>query len=129
MHKPFDVSPKAISEALRREWLEFLGWPDEDVNVVDADVAAVSGAVDKVFRAGGSRPWLAMLEFMSSYKAFVDERLHWHATLIGHRHKLLVRSVVVLLRPEADGPNLTGTYVEAFPGEETHITFRYRVLR
>lgn len=129
MHKPFDVTPKAISEEFPDDWAEFLGWPNDEMEIIDADVATVSGAADKIFRVGGERGWLALFEFMSTYKTFVAERLHWHATLIGHRHQLLVRSVVVLLRPEADGPALTGNYEETFPGEASHLTFRYRVLR
>jgi hypothetical protein len=129
MNKPFDVSPKSISEVFPTDWPDLLEWGDARVEVIDADVATVSGAVDKVFRIGGAKPWLGALEFMSTYKSFVAERLHWHATLIAHRHQLLVRSVVVLLRPEADGSTLTGHYQESFPSEEPHVIFRYRVLR
>lgn len=97
--------------------------------MIDADVATVSGATDKVFRVRGSPPWLAAFEFLSSYKAYTPERLHWHSTLIGHRHQLLVRPVVILLRPEADGPVFTGRYEEAFPEEDPQLVYRYRVLR
>lgn len=38
-------------------------------------------------------------------------------------------SVAVLLRPEADSPQLTGTLKRAFPGQEPISVFRYRVLR
>jgi hypothetical protein len=129
MHKPFDVFPKALAEEFPESWFGPLGWKADLVEVIDADVATVSGAADKVFRVGRARPWLAVLEFMSSYKEHVAERLHWHATLIAHRHELLVRSAVVLLRPDADGPVLTGTFQQAFPGEGPHVTFRYGVLR
>ena len=129
MHKPFDVSPKSVSEEFPGLWFGLLEWDADVVEVVDADVATVSGATDKIFRVSGPKPWLAIFEFMSTYKSFVAERLHWHATLIAHRHQLLVRSVAILLRPKADGPALTGKYEESFPDEEAHVMFRYRVLR
>lgn len=40
-----------------------------------------------------------------------------------------VRSVLILLRPEADSPRLTGVYRLAFPGEAPYLEFRYRVVR
>ncbi len=128
-HKPFDVSPKAIAEQYPADWLRLLGWPADDVKVIESDVATISGAADKVIRVGGSEPWLAIFEFMSVYKAMVPERLHWHSTLLKYRHQMLARSVVVLLRPQADGPILTGEYTEAFAKEDPYLTFHYRVLR
>lgn len=129
MHKPFDVTPKSLAEAFPGHWFQLLGWPGNVVDVIDADVATVSGAADKVFRMRGAQPWLAMFEFLSSYKDFIPERLHWHSTLISHRHQMLVRRVVILLRQEADGPVFTGQYEEAFPDEAPQLIFRYRVLR
>ena len=129
MSKPFDATSKAYAEAFPKDWLDWLGWPSVPVEVVDADVSTVSGAADKVFRVGGEPSWLLMMEHLSSYKAIIPQRLHWHATLISYRHQLRVRSVVILLRREADGPEMTGLYEEAFPGETPHLRFRYRVVR
>jgi predicted transposase YdaD len=42
---------------------------------------------------------------------------------------LPVRTGVVPLRPEADSPQLTGTCDRGFPDEETHVRFRYQVMR
>jgi predicted transposase YdaD len=36
---------------------------------------------------------------------------------------------VVLLRPAADSPTLTGIYEDQFPGEPPYLVFRYQVLR
>ena len=40
-----------------------------------------------------------------------------------------VRSGAVLLRPEADSPQLTGVVEHGFPSEEPYLTFRYQVVR
>ena len=45
------------------------------------------------------------------------------------RHDLPVRSVVVLLRPEADSPKLDGQYVRQFPGQPAHLSLTYQVIR
>ncbi len=49
--------------------------------------------------------------------------------LLDDRHGLLVRTVVVLLRPSADSPALTGLRERSFPGEEPYNAFGYRVIR
>jgi hypothetical protein len=38
-------------------------------------------------------------------------------------------NVLVLLRPAADGPELTGIYEKAFPGRGQNLWFRYDVVR
>jgi hypothetical protein len=55
--------------------------------------------------------------------------LHVRHALLDDRHDMCVRSAVVVLRPEADSPRLTGHYARAFPGEESHLSFRYQVVR
>ncbi len=45
------------------------------------------------------------------------------------RHKLLVRSVIVLLAPSANLANLTGTYERHFAGEPPYLRFMYQVIR
>jgi hypothetical protein len=48
---------------------------------------------------------------------------------LDYRHDRLVRSVAVVLRPEADSPQLTGFFERVVPGEEPVSLLRYRVLR
>ncbi len=38
-------------------------------------------------------------------------------------------SLLVLLHPGADSPQLTGLYERGFPGEPADVVLRYRVLR
>jgi len=40
-----------------------------------------------------------------------------------------VRSVIVLLRPAADGPELTGVFEQSFPGRDLNLLFGYDVIR
>jgi hypothetical protein len=89
----------------------------------------VTAASDKVLKVLDADPWLLHAELQSGPRADLDEQLLWYNTLIGHRHRLPVRSVVILLRREADSPRLSGVYRRAFPGEPPYLEFRYQVVR
>jgi predicted transposase YdaD len=107
-----------------------LGRPTGRTEVIDADIATVSGAADKVLRVAAELPYLLHLEFVAGHDvARLPRKLQVRNALLDDRHDLPVRSVVVLLRPQADSPLLTGRYQRAFPGEEPHVTFRYDVVR
>jgi predicted transposase YdaD len=56
-------------------------------------------------------------------------RLHLYNTLAESRHDMLVQSLLVLLRRQADSPQLTGLSTSGFPGEEPYRTFRYKVVK
>jgi hypothetical protein len=49
--------------------------------------------------------------------------------LLGRRHGVLVRTLVVLLRKSADSPELTGTLQRGFRDEPPYWVFRYGVVR
>jgi hypothetical protein len=52
-----------------------------------------------------------------------------HYVLLKARHGLPVRSVVVLLRREADGPEMTGTVRHLLPDGRHYLEFRCEALR
>ena len=49
--------------------------------------------------------------------------------LLHQKHNVPVWSVIVLLRPAADGPELTGVFEKSFPGRGQTLVFRYEVIR
>ena len=49
--------------------------------------------------------------------------------MLSQQHKLPVWTVIVLLRPAADGPELTGVFEKSFPGRGLNLLFRYDVVR
>jgi predicted transposase YdaD len=128
--KPYDPTLKALVETDPGAWPAFLGGPTGPTEVIDADIATVSGAADKVLRVSGRPPYLLHLEFVAGHDtATLPRKLHVRNGLLEDRHEMLVRSAAVLLRPAADSPQLTGVYERGFPGEEPYLTFRYQVLR
>ncbi len=128
--KPYDPTLKALVETEPESWPALFGRPTGPTEVIDADIATVSGAADKVLRVAADPPYLLHLEFVAGHDAAaLPRKLHLRNGLLEDRHDLRVRSGAVLLRPEADSPQLTGVYERGFPGEEPYLTFRYQVVR
>jgi hypothetical protein len=128
--KPFDPTLKDMVETEPESWPAFCGRPTGPTTVIDADISTVSGAADKVLRVATDPPYLLHLEFVAGHDAAnLARKLHVRNGLLEDRHDLGVRSVAVLLRPEADSPRLTGVYERGFPDEEAYLTFRYQVVR
>jgi predicted transposase YdaD len=128
--KPYDPTLKALVETEPESWPALLGRPTGPTRAIDADIATVSGAADKVLHVAADPPYLLHLEFAAGHDAVtLPRKLHVRNALLEDRHEMGVRSGAVLLRPEADSPQLSGVYERGFPGEEAYLTFRYQVVR
>src|SRR5438128_6902982 len=129
--KPFDATLKDLVECGPADWPVLANLPTAPTRIIDADIATVSGAGDKVLRVDAKPPYLLHLEFLSGHDA-ADQPLllHKRNVLLEDRHKLMVRTLAIVLRPEADSPALSGLRQRVFPGEaEPYQSFRYQVLR
>jgi predicted transposase YdaD len=125
-----DPTLKALVEIEPECWPALLGQPTGRTQVIDADIATISGAADKVLRVAARSPYLLHLEFVAGHDVTVlPRKLLVRNSLLDDRHDLPVRSAVLLLHPAADSPQVTGLYQRGFPGEEDYIRFRYHVVR
>jgi predicted transposase YdaD len=68
-------------------------------------------------------------EFLSGRVVSYPRQLHRYNALAGYKHAVPVWSVLFLLRRAADGPELTGEYVQEVPGRGVNLRFRYDVVR
>ncbi len=68
-------------------------------------------------------------EFLSGRNPEQPEQSHWYNTILERRHRVPVWSVIVLIRPASDGPELTGTLEKTFPGRGQKLWFKYDVIR
>ena len=128
--KPYDATLKALVETDPGAWPAFLGRPTGPTEVIDADIATVTGAADKVLRVSSEPTYLLHLEFVVGHDtATLPRKLYVRSGLLEDRHDLPVRTAALLLRPEADSPQLTGLYERGFPGEGPYLTFHYQVVR
>ena len=131
MTQSYDPTLKTLVEGSPADWLPLLGLPRKRVTVEDTDLATVvSGAVDKVLRVHADAEYLLHLDFQAGHdSAILPRRLRLYNGVLDYRHDRLVLSVAVLLRREADSPQLTGAFERAFPGQEPIALLRYRVIR
>lgn len=117
--KPFDATFKDLIEGAATSWPTLLGpWPFRSVEVVDADLSTISAAADKILLVhADSHDWILHLEIQSGHDSDLPERLHVYNVLMQRRHRVPVRSVVLLLRREANAANLTGELQQQHPDE------------
>lgn len=132
MPKPYDATMRHLLQIEPVAWLELLGMPVADpseIQIVDSNISTITAESDKLIRVGGPEPYLFHSEFLSGRDLGYPEHLHWYNALAGHRYRLPVHSALVLLRPAADGPELTGEYHRAVPGWGRNLWFSYEVVR
>jgi predicted transposase YdaD len=128
--KPYDATTKFLVEGFPADWLVFAGFgPVGRVEVIDANLSTITSEADKVIRVEGPEPWLAHVELQTSHEVDLPRRLLRYNSLLDDRHDLPTRSLVVLLRPEADGADMTGVYRRSLPGGPPFLEFRYDVIR
>jgi len=126
----FDPALKTLVELGPGDWTVFAEQPAAPTRVIDADIATVSGAADKVLYVAARPPYLLHLEFVAGHDAAnLPLTLHKRNILLEDRHDLPVRTVVVLLQRSADSPALTGLRQRAFPQEPPYNVFGYVVRR
>ena len=76
MPGPFDTTTKYLVQTYPRDWLDRLGLATTArLDLLDADLATVNPLADKVIRVDEPAPWLAHLEFQSTYDATMGQRL------------------------------------------------------
>ncbi len=128
--KPYDVTTKQLLELGPADWARFLGLDtDAPVEVVEADLAAVTSEADKVLRVAAASPWLVHVESQAGYDSRMPQRLLRYNALLDERHDCPVASILVLLRPEADGPAITGSLHRTLSAAPDYLDFRYGVVR
>jgi hypothetical protein len=130
MPGPSDNALKHLAELSPQDWVVRGGWSAAPASLIDADIATVSGAADKVIRVAGPPHWLLAVDFHSGHDivAKLPDLLLYNSSLF-RRHGLGVRSLLVLLHRGADSPRLTGLYERGFPSEPFDVALRYRIVR
>jgi predicted transposase YdaD len=130
MAKRFDAVTRSLLEKHPADWLDAFGLAHAvPVRVVNSDLSTVTAEADKVLRVEGADPWLAHVELQTSHDGKLPLRLLRYNVLLSHRHELPVHTVVVLLRPSADGPDLDGVLRQRSPDGRCWLEFHYHVVR
>src|SRR5947209_4027573 len=126
----FDVSTKELVWDDPAAWLEGFGiGPRGPVEVIDSDITTLSAGADKVIKVGGAEPYLVNIELQSSHETTLARTLWFRQVALDYRHDLPVLTVLVLLRPEANSPSLTGSYERRMPDGRFTNRYDYHVVR
>jgi hypothetical protein len=130
MPGPFDDALKHLTELSPEDWVARGGWSAAPATLIDADIATITGASDKVIRVSGRPDWLLAVDFQAGHDtvAKLPDLLLYNSALY-KRHGLPVRSLMVLLHEGADSPPLSGLYERGFPGKPFDAALRYRIVR
>jgi hypothetical protein len=130
MPGPIDDTLKHLTELSPQDWVVQGGWPAAPTGLIDADIATITGATDKVIRVAGPPDWLLAVDFQSGHdSAKLPPKMLLYNAALRNRHELPVRSLAVVLHRGADSPQLNGLYESGLLGEPPDVTLRYRVLR
>lgn len=109
MPMPFDATLKHMLQKFTRDFEEQLSLVGpQPARVLNVDLSTVSAATDIVLGYGDPLIRLVDLNFQSSRDADLMRRLLMYHVLLHHQYGVPVHSVVILLRPAADDPALTG---------------------
>jgi hypothetical protein len=99
------------------------------LSVVNVDLSMVSASTDVVFAFGDPPRELVDLNFQTSSDESLVERLLLYNALLHYRYGVPVHSLLILLRPAADGQHLTGRLRYRGQGRRGHTVFKYEVIR
>src|SRR5262249_49806515 len=58
MPGPLDATLKHLTELSPQDWVVQRGWSAAPARIIDADIATIAGAADKVIRVDGRPAWL-----------------------------------------------------------------------
>ncbi len=129
MEKPYDVTTKMLIEFAPEDWLRLIGIENAVVEIIDADVSTLISDGDKAMKVSSPEEIIAQLEIQSSYDDSLPLRKLIYSVVLIKRHGLPVKSAVILLRPEADGPEYRKPLEFRLPnGKLTHY-FDFDVIR
>lgn len=133
MAKPFDATLKQLVDRHAADWTRFVCEqaglpPNTPAEPLDADLGTVSPQADKLFRIGPPAGGLIHLELQASWAEGLPAQLHLYNTLAEFRNTGPVRTILILLRPEANASDLTGRFRKSHEGGE-YLRFDYRIVK
>ncbi len=132
MPKPFDATTRKLFEMGPAEWARFLrvGFADSSrVSVIDSNISTVVAEADKVLWIAEPEPWIEHVEFQAGRDPGLPNRVRHYNINLDHAHDVPVHSTIILLRPAADGPELTGKHERRYRNGDVYNVFHYDVLR
>jgi hypothetical protein len=132
MGKPFDATMRKLFELGPPAWLRFLHVSISDpgrVREIDSNLSTVTAEADKVLWVDEPEPWIEHIELQAGRDIGLPDRVHYYNTSLGRAHDVPVHSTIVLLRPAADGRDVTGIYERRYRNGDVYDSFLYNVVK
>ena len=127
---PFDATLKDIVREHTADYEAALGLTgDTPTTVLNVDLSTVSAATDVALGHGEPLRTITDLNFQAGPDPEVSDRLLLYNALFRHRFHVPVHSVLVLLRPAADHPQLTGRVRYVGRQRRGKMDFSFEVVR
>jgi hypothetical protein len=132
MAKPYDATTRQLFEMSPAELLEFLGRPLPDpglARIIDSNLATIVPEADRVIWVGGPEPWIEHIELQAGRDLRLPDRCHLYSVVLESHYRVPVRTTLILLREQADGPELTGVLEKRHRDGTIYDVFRYDMVR
>ncbi len=127
--KSFDATFKELAQDCPVDFLSaFDTPPTEPVRVLNVDLSTVTTAADVVLGIGNPLREVIHIDAQAGPDADLHRNVLVYNALLHRREKVPVHSIVILLRPKARHPNLTGSVrYESRPGRG-RMDFGYEII-
>jgi hypothetical protein len=125
--KPFDAGLKDIVRRHVADYAATFRLPHA-VMALNVDLSTVTADI-VLADANPPRVGLVTLDFQSSHDAHIDDRILLYQALLRNQYHLPVHSVVLLLRPDAHRPPMTGRVGYETAGGRGKMDFEYELIR
>jgi predicted transposase YdaD len=129
MPNTFDATSKYLIDLQPSAWAKLFGYASRDVKVCNIDLSTVTASADAVLMIGRKIKEALHIEFQSRYDKTVGLRALLYSLLASKTLGVSVRSVILLLRPEADGPEMNGVVRKKRVDGKPYLEFHYDVVR
>jgi len=123
----FDATFKEMVQHYAGDYAALLGLQQLPVQLLNVDLSTLSAATDAALGFGDPLVEIADLNFQSGNDAYLPQRGMLYNAAPGYRYHVPVRSIFILLRPDADHRNLSG--ILAYNDARHRVEFRYEVVR
>jgi len=124
---PYDAALKDILGHSVLDLTPPLHLPKLPARTLNVDLATVSAATDVAFGFGEPLQEIVDINVQSGPDPKLDARLQLYNVAYHYRYSVPVRTILMLLRPAADHPRLTGKL--AYHAGQTRVEFTYEIVR
>ncbi len=130
MSMRFDATLKDIVRLHTADYEEALRVSGpQPTSVLNVDLSTVTAATDIALGHGEPPQSITDVNFQSGRDPDLDRRLLLYNVLLHYQYDVPVHSLVILLRPEANDPHLTGKLRYQARKRRGTLTFSFEVLR